>query len=45
MMKKLFHFFRDMESPINPLLASYVCRVLGEMIVRKLDQVRFYNYS
>lgn len=38
-MQILFYFFREAEPPLNPLLASYVCRVLGEMVSRKLDQV------
>ncbi|CAL8079760.1 unnamed protein product [Orchesella dallaii] len=44
LMGKLFHFFRDSEPPLNPLLASYVGRVLGEMIARKLDQ-NWYSYQ
>ncbi|ODM94339.1 Serine/threonine-protein phosphatase 6 regulatory subunit 2 [Orchesella cincta] len=44
LMGKLFHFFRDSEPPLNPLLASYVSRVLGEMIARKLDQ-NWYSYQ
>jgi len=39
-LEKLFHFFTDTAPPLNPLLASYVCRVLSEMVIRKPDQVR-----
>lgn len=38
-MDKLFHFFRDAGATLNPVLASYVCRTLGEIVTRNLDQV------
>lgn len=43
-LEKMFWFFRDKPCPINPLLASYVCRVLSEIITRKLDQ-NWYSYQ
>jgi len=43
-LEKLFYFFRDKPSPINPLLASYVCRILSEMISRKMD-MNWYSYQ
>jgi serine/threonine-protein phosphatase 6 regulatory subunit 3 len=43
-LEKMFFFFRDKPTPINPLLSSYVCRVLSEIISRKLDQ-NWYSYQ
>ncbi|CAG7704199.1 unnamed protein product [Allacma fusca] len=43
-MDKLFHFFRDSGSELNPVLASYVCRTLGEVVTRNLDQ-NWYSYQ
>jgi len=43
-LEKLFHFFkREADPPLNPLLASYVCRVLTEVISRKPDQVLIFK--
>lgn len=47
-LEKLFNFFKETPPPLNPLLASYVCRVLSELVSRKPDQVwmeRGFSYS
>lgn len=40
LLEKLYSFI-DKDPPLNPLLASFLSRTLGVLIVKRLDQVSF----